>query len=152
MSPFRTLMSKKKLILISAIVLVGAAALTGYMMWNKPHKDVKDANGRQITATELYNLYIADSAKAKSLYTDKVVQVKGEVVKVSANQQNQQVILIKTSVAGACINCTMEQNDTAAKEGSTIIIKGICSGYIGGDADMGLPGDVFLVRAYPFTK
>ncbi len=145
-------MSKKKVLLISILVLAGAAALTGYMMWNKPHKDVKDAHGVQITATELYNMYISDSAKARSLYTDKIVQVTGEAVKVSANQQNQQVILIKTTVAGAYINCTMEENDATVKEGSAITIKGICSGYIGGDADMGLPGDVFLVRAYPFTK
>lgn len=145
-------MSKKKTVFISAIVLVGAAALTGYMMWNKPHKEVKDADGLQIAAIELYKFYISDSAKARSLYSDKIVQVTGEVAKVSANQQNQQVILIKTAVAGAYINCTMEKNDAAAKEGSAITIKGICSGYISGDADMGLPGDVFLVRAYPFTK
>lgn len=145
-------MSTKKLILISTIVLLGAAALTGYIMWNKPHKDVKDADGLQIASVELYNRYISDSAKARSLYTDKILQVTGEVGKVSANQQNQQIILIETSVSGAYINCTMEENDAAAKEGSTITIKGICSGYIGGDADMGLPGDVFLVRGYPFTK
>ncbi len=145
-------MSKKKIVLISAIVLVGAAALTAYMMWNKPHKDVKDTDGLQIAAAELYNLYISDSVKARSLYSDKIVQVTGEVAKVSANQLNQQVVLIKTTVAGAYINCTMEQTDAAAKEGSTITIKGICSGYISGDADMGLPGDVFIVRGYSFTK
>ena len=145
-------MSTKKLILISTIVLLGAAALTGYIMWNKPHKDVKDADGLQIASVELYNRYISDSAKARSIYTDNILQVTGEVGKVSANQQNQQIILIETSVSGAYINCTMEENDAAAKEGSTITIKGICSGYIGGDADMGLPGDVFLVRGYPFTK
>lgn len=145
-------MSKKKLILISTIVILGAAAFTGYIMWNKPHKDVKDADGLQIASTELYNHYISDSAKARSLYTDKIVEVTGEVGKISANQQNQQIILIKTSVSGAYINCTMEETDAAAKEGSTVTIKGICSGYIGGDADMGLPGDVFIVRGYSFTK
>lgn len=145
-------MSKKKVFLLSVIFLVGAAALTGYMMWNKPHKDVKDADGFQIAATELYNQYISDSANARLLYTDKIVQVTGEVTKVSANQQNQQVILIKTTVTGAFINCTMEENNETAKEGGIITIKGVCSGYMGGDADMGLPGDVFIVRGYSFTK
>jgi len=145
-------MSRKKVIGISAIVVVLAAALMGYMLWNKPHKEVKDASGVKITASELYNSFITDSAKARTLYTDKVVQVTGEVARLALNQQDQQIILIKTPVSGAYINCTMEEKAEVLKEGDPVTIKGICSGYISGDADMGLPGDVFVVRGYPFTK
>lgn len=145
-------MSRKRIILIAAICIVLAAAITGYMLWNKPHKEVKDASGVKITATELYNNFITDSAKARIRYTDKVVQVTGEVARLALNQLDQQIILIKTSVSGAYINCTMEEKAETLKEGSPITIKGICSGYIAGDADMGLPGDVFLIRGYPFTK
>lgn len=145
-------MSKKKIALLSAIVLILAAALTGYLLWNKPHKDVKDSNGLRVGAKELYTLYVSDSVKAKSLYTGKVIEVTGEAAKLSFNQQGQQVVLVKTSVEGAYINCTMEEEAATLKEGSMVTIKGICSGYIAGDADMGLPGDVFLVRGYSFTK
>ncbi|MBL0183785.1 MAG: hypothetical protein IPP96_16455 [Chitinophagaceae bacterium] len=145
-------MSRKRIILIAAICIVLAAAITGYMLWNKPHKEVKDASGVKITATELYNNFITDSAKARTLYTDKVVQVTGEVARLALNQQDQQIILIKTPVSGAYINCTMEEKTNAVKEGASVTVKGICSGYISGDAEMGLPGDVFLVRGYPFTK
>lgn len=145
-------MNRKRVILISAIVIVLAAALTAYMQWNKPHKDVKDASGIKISAIELYSGFITDSVKAKTRYTDKVVLVTGEVAKLALNQQDQQIILIKTAVPGAYINCTMEEKTEAFKEGDHIGIKGICSGYIAGDADMGLPGDVFLIRGYPFTK
>lgn len=145
-------MSKKKIILIPVLVLVVAAALTGYILWNKPHKDVKDADGLRIAATELYNQYISDAAKAKLLYTGKVLQVAGEVARSALNQQDQQIILIKTRVSGAYINCTMEEKAEPLKEGDHVTIKGICSGYISGDAGMGLPGDVFLVRGYSFTK
>jgi len=113
---------------------------------------VKDASGVKITASELYNSFITDSAKARTLYTDKVVQVTGEVARLALNQQDQQIILIKTPVSGAYINCTMEEKAEVLKEGDPVTIKGICSGYISGDADMGLPGDVFVVRGYPFTK
>lgn len=142
----------KKIILITVVAIIVIAAITGYMMWNKPHKDVKDADAVKITAVELYNIFIIDSSKAKSSYTDKVVLVSGEVNKVSLNQQSQQIVLIKTSVTGAFINCTMERKAEGIKIGDNIIIKGICSGYISGDADMGLPGDVFLVRGYLSTE
>lgn len=143
--------SKKKILLIIAAVIIAVTTITGYLLWNKPHKDVKDADAVKITAVDLYNIFITDSAKARSLYVDKVVLVSGEITQVSLNQQAQQIILIKTSVAGASINCTMEGKTDGLKVGDNITIKGICSGYIGGDADMGLPGDVFLIRAY-FSK
>lgn len=130
-----------------AVILT--AATIGYLMWNKPHKNVIDADAVKITAAELYNSFIADSLKARTLYVDKVVQVSGEVAKVSLNLQAQQVIFITTPVSGAFINCTMEEKIKNIKEGDNIVIKAICSGYISGDADMGLPGDVFIIRGYP---
>ncbi len=145
-------MNRKKTLLITILFLVLAATLTGYMLWNKPHKDVKDASALNVQAAELYNYFITDSASAKSKYTDKIVEVTGEVARLAVNQQDQQIILIKTRVPGAFINCTMEEKSGELKEGSTITVKGICSGYIGGDADMGLPGDVFLIRGYTTVK
>lgn len=138
----------KKTLLAVIIALVAIAGITGYMLWNKPHKDVEAADAVKVTATDLYNMYITDSAKAKSLYTGKVLLVSGKVNGVSVNQQSQQVIFMETPVSVAYINCTMEGKADGVKAGDDITIKGICSGYISGDADMGLPGDVFLVRGY----
>lgn len=138
----------KKILLAVIIALVAIAGITGYMMWNKPHKNVQDADAVKITAVDLYNNFITDSVKANTLYADKVVLVSGEVTRVALNQQAQQVILVKTAVTGAFINCTMEEKTVAVKTGDNIAIKGICSGYISGDMEMDMPGDVFLVRGY----
>jgi hypothetical protein len=138
------------LIIIAAVILV--ASTTAYLLWNKPHKNVKDAVSVEVAATDLYSIFITDSIKAKALYTDKVVQVSGKIAKLSINQEAQQVILFETGVAGAYINCTMEEKTTGFNEGDKIILKGICSGYISGDIDMGLPGDVFLTRCYLFKQ
>jgi riboflavin synthase alpha subunit len=78
-----------------------------------------------------------------------VVEVSGKITQVSLNQQHQQIILLKTNVSGGSVNCTMEEKANNIKAGDSIVLKGICSGYIGGDMDMGLPGDVFLIRCYP---
>ncbi len=139
----------KKIILITIAAVIVITAITGYVLWNKPYKDVKDADGVKITAVDLYNNFITDSAKAILLYTDKVVLVSGEIIQVNLNQQAQQIILIKTAVAGASVNCTMEEKIAGLELGDKITVKGICSGYISGDADMDLPGDVFLIRGYP---
>ena len=136
---------------VIAVVIV-AACITVYLVWNKPHRNVKDAGAVEIQAPALYNSFVADSSKAKSLYVDKVLQVEGEVAKLSMNQQSQQVVLLKTAVEGAYINCTMEKEAVGLKAGDNTSIKGICSGYISGDADMGLPGDVFIIRGYPLIK
>jgi hypothetical protein len=134
------------LVFIIAVGLIGS--VTAYLMWNKPHQNVKDANAVRVSATDLYKTFTTDSAAAKSKYLNKVVAVSGEVKQVSLNQQNQQIILLKTSTPDASVNCTMEKQADNIKAGDTISIKAICSGYISGDADMGLPGDVFLIRGY----
>jgi riboflavin synthase alpha subunit len=42
----------------------------------------------------------------------------------------------------------MEENVRNVKAGDSILLKGICMGYTGGDQDIQLPGDVFLIRCY----
>jgi translation initiation factor IF-1 len=125
------------------------AFVIGFGIWNKPHSDVKDADAVETNAISLYNSFTSDSAKAKSVFLDKIIKVSGVVEKVLVNQQQQQIILLKTSVSGASVNCTMEQNRNKIKQGDKVVLKGICSGYINGDTEMGIPGDVFLIRCYP---
>jgi hypothetical protein len=142
----------KKLVLLimAAVLLVTTVAI--YMVWNQPHKNVKNAAATEIAAIELYNIFTTDSIKAKSLYIGKVVQVPGEVSRLSMNQEGQQVIFLKSAVDGAFINCTMEESVSGIAPADKVIIKGICSGYIAGDMDMGLPGDVFLIRGYIINR
>lgn len=141
--------NRKWLFFILLLIFI-AAATAGYLVWNKPHRDVQDASAVAVTASGLYDTYITDSLKAGKLYAEKVILVSGRVARITANQQSQQVILLKTAVPGAYINCTLEQKHVVVKEQDSICIKGICSGYISADADMGLPGDVFITRGYLF--
>jgi len=140
---------KGRTILFILIAFVLCAIVIGYLVWNRPHSDVKDADAVKTDAIALYNGFMSDSAKANSAFLNKVVQVSGLVQDVSVNQQQQQIILLKTSVPGASVNCTMEKIGNKIKQGDKVVIKGICSGYIGGDTEMGIPGDVFLIRCYP---
>ncbi len=142
---------RKKLIRNIFLFLVAftvIAAIIGYGLWNKPHQNIKSASAISIAAVELYDSLSNEVNHKKSIFINKVVAVSGEVKQVLKNQQRQQVILLKTNISGGSVNCTMEEAVNNIKAGDKVFIKGICSGYIGGDKDMDLPGDVFLIRCY----
>ena len=139
----------KRNILILFLAVIVIAAIVGYSIWNEPHRDIKSATALKVSAVALYDNLTKDSANMKSKFVSRVVDVSGEVKQILKNQNGDQIILLKTNVSDGSVNCTMEEKANNVKPGNTISIKGICSGYIGGDLDMGLPGDVFLIRRYP---
>jgi hypothetical protein len=136
----------KKLVLI----VVGVLAIAGVFVFKAISKgpvDVAKAKAQQVTAPVLYNEYLTDSSRSANKFTAKVLLVEGvvnEIVPASANRQA--LVKLKTSVAGAFINCSMEFTNATISKGDAIKIKGICSGLGEGDADLGIPGDVYLSR------
>jgi hypothetical protein len=141
----------RKYIVLFLAVLIAIAAMIGYRAWNKPHENIEDAIAIKTNASLLYNSLANDSLNAESDFINKVVMVSGKVKQVSENQEKQQVILLQTDIPDGSVNCTMEENIKNIKVGETILLKGICMGYTGGDIDMELPGDVFLIRCYRAT-
>ena len=142
-------LKNKKIIFLNILLIVFISAFIGIKMWNEPHKNVKDANAISVEATELYNFFVRDSAGAKKLYENKVLIISGIVKQVSKNQGNQNIIFLKTDNNNGSINCTMEEKiNNNLQQGKQVILKGICSGYISGDVEMGLSGDVYLTRCY----
>lgn len=139
---------KAKKIVVWVMVLAAAGAATGYFLWNKPHKEVADAAGIKIKAAALYQAFITDSAAANTQYTDKIVEVSGTVKSVGVNQQQQAVVTLQAGTGDAAVNCTLEQKDAVIKEGTVIVVKGICTGMGEADADLGIMGDVYLIRCY----
>jgi tRNA_anti-like len=132
------------------VALVVIASIAGYLLWNKPHTNILESETIETSSIDLYKIFITDSTEAKTTYVNKVLNVSGIVKSVSANQEHQQIILLKTSESDASVNCTMEGSGMGIKAGDQILLKGPCVGYIRGETDMGLPGDVFLVRCYRF--
>ena len=138
----------KKTILIAVlgIALIGGAV--GYYYYNKGPLDVKNASGIKIASNQLYQSYSRDTLLSKKQYTNQVIEATGVVDKISQNQQNQAIVLLKTDENGAYVNCTMEGPALDIREKESITLKGICTGIGMGDADLGILGDVYLVRCY----
>lgn len=143
--------TKRNFFLVILILLVAALAIGSYL-YNKEGPDVANASAPNISAFELYQLFITDSAAAKNLYGQKIVSVTGQVTAVSSNQQQQVVIMLKSPADGASVNCTLEGEATKINKGDTVSIKGICNGLGQGDPDMGIAPDVYLTRCYLVAK
>jgi tRNA_anti-like len=138
----------KKYIFILLAASIGIAVLAGYYFYNDEGINIEKADAVAADAPALYDAFIKDSTAAKNNYTGKILAVSGEVKQTSINQLKQTIILLKTNTGGASVNCTLEKNVNEIKPGSNITVKGICTGLGEGDADLGIPGDVYLVRGY----
>jgi hypothetical protein len=138
--------TKNILFLIAGIAALVAAV--AFYQFNKGPVDVKKASSIKVNAAELYQTYYKDSITATKTYSNKIVETTGTVAQVTNNQLNQSVVLLITNETGAFINCTVEDTLARFKEDETISIKGICTGIGMGDPDLGILGDVYLVRCY----
>lgn len=132
-------------LLLIAIVM---AVITVYFIWNKKHTDVTVSTGIKVEAGVLYQNFSTDSASANIKYIQQVLEVSGMIGSLEKTQDNKTIVLLKTTVLGANINCTMEVPAVELIKGSQVIIKGICNGIGQGDAELGILGDVYLVRCY----
>lgn len=124
----------------------------GIYLYNKGPVNVKTLRGIPVNADELYSLFTSDSVLAGKKYISKVLLVSGQITEVSTNASQQKVILIKTGTDGAFINCTLEEAANNIAVNRAINIKGICSGIGQGDADLGIPGDIYLTRCIVSDK
>jgi hypothetical protein len=116
------------------LVLIGVGLVTGgivaYRIFTKPHRDVTQEKGLQLSAQALYDAFKANEADANAKYLDKAIQLSGEVTEVTTNQDGNKVVNFKTNDPFVVINCTFKTDPKALKPGDNIIFKGICTGYI----------------------
>lgn len=140
--------AKKRNIVIIFFAVIIIAGAVGFYFYNKGPVNVKNATAIKTEAAALYQSFLKDSAAAKKTYLNNVLEVSGLVMKVSKNQENQVIVMLQTNEAGAYINCTMEEAVAGPPENKQATLKGICTGMGMGDADLGIMGDVYLVRCY----
>jgi hypothetical protein len=140
----------KKWIVLAILIAIVTGAGVAYFQWNKSEVNVMKADATKIASVDLYSSYTKDSVGSKAKYFDKILQVSGAINSISKNQLNQTVIQIKTSIDGAFVNCTFDKanENPNVKTGDTVELKGICKGIGEGDKDLGIMGDVYLVRCY----
>ncbi len=120
----------KQLFWIAALGIALSAVLTIYFVYSREHRDVAKEKGIQVSAQQLFEAFVADEAKANTLYLDKAIEITGEVVATTTNQDGNIVVDFKTNDPFFVINCTFKTDPGTLKAGDNITFKGICTGYI----------------------
>jgi hypothetical protein len=132
---------KKKTILSIMTLLFLVVAGYGFYLWFKPHRDVTNEKGIEITAEAIFDSFSTNEIMANERYLNKAIQVTGEVTQFKKNQSGQTVVYLKSSDAVYGVNCTFKDDPGPLQKNSVITFKGICTGYLG---DKNEPGDVVI--------
>ena len=123
----------KKIILVLALVTVVTGVSIVLYVYLKPHRDVTNEKGVQLSAQSLYDAFKVNETEANAKYLDKAIELSGEVGDVSVNQDGFTVVNFKTNDPLIVINCTFKTNPGVLKAGQKITFKGICTGYVPDD-------------------
>ncbi|QNA45060.1 OB-fold protein [Lacibacter sediminis] len=136
-------MKKRALIVFILVsVLIGAAIFFIYAKWNKAPKNIENAESVKINAADLFREFSENEQQATETYNGKVLEITGIVSSTETNQEGKTIVQLQTNDPLFGINCTMEK-ETGIKEGETVTIKGVCSGFT---------TDVILIRCYLINK
>lgn len=153
-------MKKKKIIragifsVVAGIVIAGAV---GFYLFNMPHRDVQSAKSDfNLTSSQLVAEYLADAAAANTKYLaadgdSKVLEVSGEISKISENFDGQKVVLLKSAADKAGVSASFSPETSANAEklqvGQSVTIKGVIRSGAAYDEDLELYENVILGKS-----
>lgn len=118
----------KKAVWIILLVIGGISIIWFY--YNKPHRQPSAEQAIPTTATRLFADFSKNESTANSKYLNKVLEVSGVVTNVTINTDQKSVVMLETSDVIFGINCTMDKNDSSIVVGDSILLVGICTGFL----------------------
>ena len=147
------------IIAIAGIVIAGGV---GLYMFNMPHRDVQSIKSDySLTASAVVAEYLADKDAANQKYLasngeSKILEVTGEVKKISEDFNGRKVVLLKGAddKAGVSATFTAETSPRAGKllVGQSATIKGVIRSGAAFDSDLQLYENVILEKSDLVTK
>ena len=144
-------MKRKKIIRILLILVITgilAGAVTGLYMYFMPPRDIqKSATEHKVSASELVSEFLNDIDKANRKYLSddgesKILEVTGNVARISENFVGEKVVLLRDYADDAGISFTfMEETNhrvNVLEPGDIVTIKGVIrsGAYYDQDLDM----------------
>jgi tRNA_anti-like len=129
----------KKITGMLVLALVITAAVIGYNKYTAGPDDIKSARALAVTASGLLQEYSNTEVEANKKYIGKIIAVTGEIKELGKNQEGQTIVILNTGDPMNSINCTMEEQAVQLQPGTTVTLKGLCTGYM---------MDVYITRCY----
>lgn len=157
---FYSVMKKRKVlrfVIILIFVGVVAGVSIAYYLFNMPHRDIQHAKvDYSLSSSELVQEYLDDSDQANSKYlaangNSKILELSGEIRKISANLKGQHVILIQSTQdkagVSATLNSEIRQPTSTLQVGQKIKLKGVIRSGASYDEDMEIYRNVIIDKA-----
>ena len=124
----------KKLILLALLLGVVGAGV-GFMIYNKPHQNMKSAKADfTLPATELFAAYEFNETTANEKYLGKVIEVTGTVQDVQTDEDGTVSLTLDAGGMLGGVICKLDDlSDHARTEFSTgegVTLKGRCTGVL----------------------
>ncbi|MDQ6758040.1 MAG: OB-fold putative lipoprotein [Bacteroidota bacterium] len=128
-------MSKRSLIALIILAILGAGVIIGYTMWNKPFKDPLKGDAIKVTAVQLFNDFSTNETAAQKKYVpekvgEKKVEVSGQIKEIGKNSDGEIYYSLKTNDEMFSVKCIMDKGEEIAdsKIGNLITVRGFCDG------------------------
>ncbi|MBK7560940.1 MAG: hypothetical protein IPI68_05360 [Chitinophagaceae bacterium] len=145
-------MKRKKIIryvLLSLLLIGGTSAIYIYKEYNRTHKDTARLKPvYSLTATDLEKEFEGNETASTQKYADKVLRVEGIVKEVVKDDKGFYTVVLGDTLSLSSVRCSIDslhsKDVMEVKKGTTLAVKGICSGF---NADEMLGSDVILIRS-----
>jgi tRNA_anti-like len=124
---------KKKIILAGLIAAVIGGIGVWYFVFYKPthfKRDVADEQAISVTAVKIVGDFLANEDSANKVYLNKAIAITGEVIEAKKNQDGKPTVTLKSNDSFSNIYCTLKDDAGQIQGGTTITVKGICTGFL----------------------
>lgn len=122
---------QKKWIFLAGLLVCLLAGGWAYYNYNKPRAGVTSvAAAHTLGAEQLYDEFATNEATATEKYVGKAIAVTGVVSSVQQSADGATTVLLKAGDAMGGISCSMAAKENRPAEGSTVTIKGRCTGFL----------------------
>lgn len=110
--------------------MAALAGVIAYKLYTQKHRMIEQEQYTSISASELFKAFEENESLANTKYLNQVIEVTGILSEVLANQENNTVAILQSSDPLFGISCTLEHPASKLSAGDSIVIKGICTGYL----------------------
>lgn len=123
---------KKRIILFIFIIIVALSGIYFFLFntVSQTQRNLQNEKGITISAKTIVKEFQINEAAANAKYLNKAVEVNGEIAEVKTDQTGNFTITLKSDDAFANVFCTLKAGSMQPKAGTTITVKGICTGFL----------------------
>lgn len=120
---------RKLLLGLLTLILIGVGI--AYYLFQKKTPGLQHVKPDfELTSHELFDAFNKDEQAALAIYEGKVLQVRGQVLMLQANDSIASLILDAENAMMGGVNCSFNYPDVQVKRKTEVTVKGRCQGFL----------------------